>query len=820
MAEASWKTDYVDALIRGDHGAASAYETVEFFYSAASEGGDGVSELLLHRTIARQESVEGVLNLLVAASSLGWNSYLPRILSRISEIDRTRAEYLDYVDYIDQALKCDDLHAPYSVRDWHLVTNDGSLKYDRNSVWSRHMTDVADILGTPPEEDITAKAVQQVLNFCFDSDLRIFQVAIVTFGSQNPGWAEALRSVFIVPNIHVRVMPTRALDEEEEYSPDTFWAPSWSLYMNDLQNHGWRYYERQTRVAVPGQGSKGLREQITILLALSGLLRDGNMLIPVESWSPFPPKSHPIWGFGDRQYVAGGTGLHAYDVRALALKFLERVPDSFSVCAFRSRLAAHFLTVPWKSRKSASILTSETGFFRDVVGIVKLFSANDFAGVIDRIEDSSYADQPLIGYFYHEATAGKLLLDEATTCRDTRHATTIEASQRVLCVAHASVPHQNGGYAVRAHGILKHLRSQGIDISAVTRPGFPKGIETNADMDVVDGVEYMRLPETGVDREEGEFQHMLTFVEPFERLFRRLGVGIIHVRSTYLISLPALIAARRLGLKVLYEVSGLWDLVYKDSESKSQLLKRSSFAQLAESVVMKNADHVVVMNDALKDIALARGAGRERISVAHNAVDTDVFQPVQGKPADICTIGYIGSFVNYEGLGHLVDAVKILAEQGSPVRLVAVGDGTQYGPIAKKVEKVGLSHLIELPGRVPHEEVMKYYRDIDIMVYPRVSTGTTEAITPLKPFEGLALGKPIIVSDVAPLREIVGDQTRGLTFQSGDIEDLATTIRRLAQDPDLQTSLGNAGRQWVVQNRNWNSVVKVFVSAFEMLDKE
>ena len=76
------------------------------------------------------------------------------------------------------------------------------------------------------------------------------------------------------------------------------------------------------------------------------------------------------------------------------------------------------------------------------------------------------------------------------------------------------------------------------------------------------------------------------------------------------------------------------------------------------------------------------------------------------------------------------------------------------------------------------------------------------------------------MSDVAPLREIVGDQTRGLTFQSGDIEDLATTIRRLAQDPDLQTSLGNAGRQWVVQNRNWNSVVKVFVSAFEMLDKE
>ena len=68
---------------------------------------------------------------------------------------------------------------------------------------------------------------------------------------------------------------------------------------------------------------------------------------------------------------------------------------------------------------------------------------------------------------------------------------------------------------------------------------------------------------------------------------------------------------------------------------------------------------------------------------------------------------------------------------------------------------------------------MSYYQDMDVLVYPRVSTGATETITPLKPFEALSLSKPIIVSDVEPLREIVGANERGLVFVSGNIADFA-----------------------------------------------
>src|SRR5699024_9668426 len=156
---------------------------------------------------------------------------------------------------------------------------------------------------------------------------------------------------------------------------------------------------------------------------------------------------------------------------------------------------------------------------------------------------------------------------------------------RILCVAHASLPHQSGGYAVRAHGILKHLKKQNVDISAVTRPGFPYGNHTESATDNVDGIEYLRLPSTRVPREDGEIQHMLSFVEPFEKLFEESGVGKIHLRSTYFTALPAYIAARRLGLSVVYEVSGLWDLVYQDREVQTQILQSASFPMLGESIV-------------------------------------------------------------------------------------------------------------------------------------------------------------------------------------------------------------------------------------------
>lgn len=817
MVQYSWHEEYLAALVASDVERTARFETTKFLASIASEDRNGVYELLLHRTVAQLDSTEDAINLLLIASDAGWVSYAPRILARITDLDGARKQYPSYVEYINEALQTEALFTTYSVRDWHIVTNDVSLKYDKNSAWSRQLVDIQDIVDKQRPEPFAVDDVVRVLNYCFEVNIRVFQIAIAAFTTQDPNWANILHKALSAPYINVRVAPARGLDENVQYPPPVPWAPNWVLFMDGLRRNNWRVYERHTQVGMPGQGSKGLREQLTILFSLSGLLRDCLMLAPVGDRTLFVQRSHPIWGFGDRQFNAGGSGYHDYDIRALALAFLEHLPETTLVNEFRSRLALHFLNANWRQRRSALALTADDGFFSNMLQIAKHFTANDFETSLERIDSSAFTTDPLLQYLRREAASASSLVGELRNLPADYKTPDVAYPAGILCVAHASEPHQNGGYAVRAHGILKHLKEQNVNISAVTRPGFPDGARTEETTEIVENVEYLRIPATDVSRESGEIQHMLSYVEPFQRIFAEKGVGIIHVRSTYLIALPALIAARRLGLKVLYEVSGLWDLVYQDSEDKSQPLKRSAFPLFAESLVMSAADQVVVMNEALREIALDRGADPNALRIAHNAVDTDVFQPLEKPHNSIFTIGYLGSFVSYEGIGRLIDVVKLLHEQDVPVRLLAVGDGIRRKPLLKRIENEELADSVDMPGRVPHQEVIDYYRQMDVVIYPRVSTGTTEAITPLKPFEALALAKPIIVSDVAPLREIVGENERGLIFENGSVTDLASRIRQLMDDPGLSQELAHAGREWVVENRNWENVVRIFVDVYAQL---
>ena len=814
MSHNSWHRDYISALLVSNTEKTTNYETVDFLRSIDKETPNGVYELLLHRTIAQLSSPKSILELLVAASAAGWKAYEPRIVAKLPDLVAIREQYPEYAKFVEDGQNQELIYSTYSVRDYHLISNDFDLKYDKNSSWTRQLTDIDSILGIDQVGSFGPDEVLRVLHYYFDKNVRIFQLAIITFASQDPDWSNVLHDVLAAPYIHTRIVPARGLDKSEKHAPITPWAPSWLLYMGGSRRQNWKVYERQTQVSHDGQGDKGLREQITILLSVSGLLRDGIMLAPIESKLLSAPKKHPIWGFGDRQFVAGGTGYHANDIRALALAYLEQMPASTPVSEFRSRLAFHFVSTGWAQRKSATAVVLGEGFYSDAFQVAKVFTDGSFDETIAQVDKSPYQEEPFLQHFRSESVAASQLFSELETLSASRIADTSHHANRILCVAHASLPHQNGGYALRAHGILRHLIAQGVDISAVTRPGFPHGAQTEERTELVDDVEYARIGSTHISRAEGEIQHILSLVEPFEKFFRAKGIGKIHVRSTYLIALPALIAARRLGLSVLYEVSGLWELVYQESEERSQPLKRSSFAELAEVEVMTNADQVVVMNDALREIAIRRGVEASRITIAHNAVDTDTFQPLGDGTSATFTIGYIGNFVSYEGLGKLVDAVKILFESSVSIRLVAVGDGIGYGPLKKKVMQEGLQDIIDLPGRVPHHQVIDYYKQMDVLVYPRLSTYATEAITPLKPFEALALGKPIIVSDVKPLREIVGNNERGLVFESGNASALASCIRRLAADSGLQSSLGSAGRQWVVENRNWGSVVRSFIDAY------
>jgi glycosyltransferase involved in cell wall biosynthesis len=224
----------------------------------------------------------------------------------------------------------------------------------------------------------------------------------------------------------------------------------------------------------------------------------------------------------------------------------------------------------------------------------------------------------------------------------------------------------------------------------------------------------------------------------------------------------------------------------------------------------------------------SRGVSEDRMVVLPNGVDTNRFAPRQRDAelerelgvADKTVIGYAGGLVDYEGLDLLLEAIGALSQRRDDFHLIMVGDGNYQSTLEALADRLKLGAVATFTGRVPHSEVGRYLSLFDIAPFPRRPLPVCEMISPIKPFESMAMGKAVIVSSVAALTEIVSDGRTGLVFAKGDVIDLTRTIERLLDSHELRTSLGTAAREWVRTERDWSSIVEVVDSTYrEVLDR-
>jgi glycosyltransferase involved in cell wall biosynthesis len=122
-----------------------------------------------------------------------------------------------------------------------------------------------------------------------------------------------------------------------------------------------------------------------------------------------------------------------------------------------------------------------------------------------------------------------------------------------------------------------------------------------------------------------------------------------------------------------------------------------------------------------------------------------------------------------------------------------------------------------MPGRVPHDRILGYYALIDVFVVPRTADRVSRLVTPLKPFEAMALERAVVVSDLPALREIVMPGETGMTFTAGDADDLARVLSDLLGDPALRARLGRQAREWVKTERTWAQNGRRYRELYERL---
>src|SRR5690606_10863177 len=235
-------------------------------------------------------------------------------------------------------------------------------------------------------------------------------------------------------------------------------------------------------------------------------------------------------------------------------------------------------------------------------------------------------------------------------------------------------------------------------------------------------------------------------------------------------ALPALIAARRCGLPFVYEVRGLWEYTAASRLPGYEQEQRFALERDLETLVARQADHVLAINEELAAELRQRGVPAERISLAPNAAYPDErplpdpdLRRVLGLPEQAFVVGFAGSMTRYEGLDDLLRALAIVADEVPQLHVLLVGGGESKAELEVLARGLGLEARVHFAGR---------------------------------------LG---------------GDGSAGRSHAAGDPDALARCLADLAAQPDLARRMGEAARRKLLAERGWDRVADEVAVVYRML---
>lgn len=393
------------------------------------------------------------------------------------------------------------------------------------------------------------------------------------------------------------------------------------------------------------------------------------------------------------------------------------------------------------------------------------------------------------------------------------------SSRDMLYVASSSRPYHITGYTSRTHHILRAIKTSGWNVHCVTRPGYPFDRPDARDVSgelvrEIDGIVYERLP--GAHRREVDYdEYLWRSADSIEQAALRLKPSVIQAASNYEAALPALIAARRLGIPFVYEVRGLWEYTAASKKPGWEHTERFDLDRRLETLVASHANHVFTLTTALADELVLRGVDPAIISLVPNGIDPEAFRPRErdtsaitelGLPEGAFVVGYVGSVVAYEGLDDLLGAARVLAVEYPKLHVVIVGDGDTRFRLEQQAKEYALGNHVIFTGKVPPDTVSRYFSIFDAIALPRKPCQVCRLVSPLKPLEAMAMNVPMIVSDVEALGEMVEDGVSALVHKSSDVESLANAIRLLMTTPDLGPELAKNARSQMLPARTWSNI--------------
>jgi glycosyltransferase involved in cell wall biosynthesis len=249
-----------------------------------------------------------------------------------------------------------------------------------------------------------------------------------------------------------------------------------------------------------------------------------------------------------------------------------------------------------------------------------------------------------------------------------------------------------------------------------------------------------------------------------------------------------------------------------------------------EFLNLEFADLIVVVSDEMKEELLQKGIDNNKILINPNGVDIEIYTPflnakeikdkysLQNKNT---IIGFIGTFGKWHGAEVLAEAFGILLNENpslsEKVVLLLIGDGITMKEVKEKIKKYRIDNNVILTGQIPQSEGPKYLSICDILVSPHIPTpdGTQFFGSPTKLFEYMAMGKPIIASNLNQIGRILENEVTAILTKPGDPFSIKDAILKLINNKELCDFIAKNAREKVISEYTWEKNVSRVIEKFK-----
>ncbi len=296
------------------------------------------------------------------------------------------------------------------------------------------------------------------------------------------------------------------------------------------------------------------------------------------------------------------------------------------------------------------------------------------------------------------------------------------------------------------------------------------------------------------------------------------GIDVVYTRHSMLEFVPVL-CLKPFGIRYVTEINGL------DSEQKRLygLAKWKIWvSECFDGICYRLSDVIIAVTHEIRDYVLsAHGVSGNKVHVVSNGANVEISRPMERELACVklgldpgCIyLVFVGSLKKWHGVENAILALKALIDNHPTLKLLVVGDGHELHGLRALVQKEHLEGQVVFAGKIRYDRVPQYIGAATLCLAPfNTQRNDLTGLSPLKIFEYMACGKPIVTTMVGGLDKIINGHKCGCVVEPDNINALAEGIDRLLRNPVLCQKLGRNGRDAVAKFYAWPKISERILS--------